>query len=52
MKLVITGPLGHIGSRLIHSLKPGEVDEVVLIDNLATQRGSLFQLARHFMAVC
>jgi UDP-glucose 4-epimerase len=45
MKLVITGALGHIGSRLIHSLQPGEVDEVILIDNLATQRYcSLFEL--------
>lgn len=45
MKLVITGPLGHIGSRLIHSLTPDEVREVVLIDNLSTQRYcSLFNL--------
>jgi nucleoside-diphosphate-sugar epimerase len=45
MKLVITGPLGHIGSRLIHSLNAGEFDEVVLIDNLSTQRfSSLFNL--------
>lgn len=45
MKLVITGALGHIGSRLIHSLEPGEVDEVILIDNLSTQRYcSLFDL--------
>jgi UDP-glucose 4-epimerase len=44
-KLVITGALGHIGSRLIHSLKPGDVDEVILIDNLSTQRYcSLFNL--------
>ena len=45
MKLVITGPLGHIGSRLIHSLTPNEVSEVILIDNLSTQRYcSLFNL--------
>jgi len=45
MKLLITGALGHIGSRLIHSLKPGEFDEVVLLDNLAAQRfASLFDL--------
>ena len=45
MKLVITGPLGHIGSRLIHSLTPDEVREVVLVDNLSTQRYcSLFNL--------
>lgn len=45
MKLLITGALGHIGSRFIHSLKPGEYDEVVLIDNLSAQRyTSLFNL--------
>lgn len=45
MKLAITGALGHIGSRLIHALEPGEFSEVRLIDNLATQRyPSLFNL--------
>ena len=45
MKLAITGALGHIGSRLIHEIAPGEFDEVLLIDNLATQRfPSLFNL--------
>ena len=45
MKLAITGALGHIGSRLIHSLRPGEFDDVLLVDNLATQRfASLFGL--------
>jgi UDP-glucose 4-epimerase len=45
MKLLITGALGHIGSRLIHDLKPGGFSEVVLVDNLATQRyTSLFDL--------
>jgi nucleoside-diphosphate-sugar epimerase len=45
VKLAITGALGHIGSRLVHSLRPGEFDEVLLIDNLATQRfASLFNL--------
>lgn len=45
MKLLITGPLGHIGSRLIHDLRPGEFEEVVLVDNLSTQRYcSLFNL--------
>lgn len=45
MKIVITGALGHIGSRLIHSLRPGEFSEVVLLDNLTTQRYcSLFNL--------
>lgn len=45
MKLAITGPLGHIGSRLIHELTPADATEVVLIDNLSTQRYcSLFNL--------
>ncbi|HEU4795727.1 MAG TPA: NAD-dependent epimerase/dehydratase [Pyrinomonadaceae bacterium] len=45
MKLAITGPLGHIGSRLIHDLTSSEASEVVLIDNLSTQRYcSLFNL--------
>lgn len=44
-KLVITGPLGHIGSAFIHALTPGQFDEVLLIDNLLTQRYcSLFNL--------
>lgn len=45
MRIVITGALGHIGSRLIHALQPGEFDEVVLLDDLSTQRYcSLFSL--------
>ena len=45
MKLVITGALGHIGSRLIHTVEPGEYEEIILIDNLLTQRYcSLFNL--------
>ena len=45
MKLLITGALGHIGSRIIHSLNPGEFDKIVLMDNLSTQRyPSLFNL--------
>ena len=45
MKLAITGALGHIGSRLIHEIAPGDFSEVLLIDNLATQRyPSLFNL--------
>ena len=45
MKLVVTGALGHIGSALIHALTPREASEVVLIDNLSTQRYcSLFNL--------
>jgi len=45
MKILITGALGHIGSRLIHSIKPGEFEEIILLDNLLTQRySSLFDL--------
>jgi nucleoside-diphosphate-sugar epimerase len=45
MKIVITGALGHIGSHLIRTLVPGEFTEVVLVDNLRTQRfASLFHL--------
>jgi len=45
MKIVITGGLGHIGSRWIHGFRAGELEEVVLLDNLATQRySSLFNL--------
>ncbi|HEX6283749.1 MAG TPA: SDR family oxidoreductase, partial [Pyrinomonadaceae bacterium] len=45
MKLVITGPLGHIGSRFIHELTPDDATEVILIDDLSTQRYcSLFSL--------
>ncbi len=46
-KILITGPLGHIGSKLIHNLKPGDYEEVVMIDNLSTQRySSLFNLPK------
>ena len=45
MNIVITGALGHIGSRFIHDLRPGDFGRVVLVDNLATQRyASLFSL--------
>jgi len=47
MKLLITGALGHIGSGLIHSLRPSEFEEVVLLDNLSTQRYcTLFNLPK------
>jgi nucleoside-diphosphate-sugar epimerase len=45
MNLLITGALGHIGSRLIRSIPPGRFQNVLLMDNLATQRyPSLFNL--------
>jgi nucleoside-diphosphate-sugar epimerase len=45
MRLVITGALGHIGSHFIRGLRPGDYAEVVLLDNLSTQRYcSLFDL--------
>jgi len=45
MKILITGALGHIGSKLIHSIKPLEFEEVRLVDNMLTQRyASLFNL--------
>jgi len=46
MKLVITGALGHIGSRLIRDLVPAFPGaDLVLVDNLCTRRyASLFDL--------
>jgi UDP-glucose 4-epimerase len=45
MKIAITGPLGHIGSKLIHVLQTGMFSKVLLIDNMFTQRYcSLFNL--------
>ncbi len=45
MKVAITGALGHIGSRFIHTIKPGDFEKVLLIDNMATQRvPTLFNL--------
>lgn len=38
MRLLVTGAFGHIGSRLIRELSPGDFSEVVLLDNFATQR--------------
>lgn len=47
MKLLITGALGHIGSRFTHTLEPNAFDEVCLLDNLSTQRyPSLLTLPR------
>src|ERR1700687_1822384 len=45
MKVVVTGALGHIGSRFIHTIKRGDFEKVLLIDNMATQRvATLFNL--------
>lgn len=45
MRLLVTGALGHIGSKLIRELAPDDLDEVILLDNLSTQRySSLFGL--------
>ena len=46
MKIVVTGALGHIGSRVIREFAKTYPDsEIVLIDNLLTQRySSLFDL--------
>jgi UDP-glucose 4-epimerase len=48
MKILITGALGHIGSRLIRALPQKIPDtDLVLLDNLATQRYcSLFELPK------
>jgi UDP-glucose 4-epimerase len=49
MKIVITGALGHVGSRLIRSLPITFPDaEIVMLDNLAAQRySSLFNLPKN-----
>ena len=45
MRILITGALGHIGSKLIHNIESGEFEDVLLIDNMLTQRyASLFNL--------
>ncbi|MCC7310721.1 MAG: SDR family oxidoreductase [Sulfuritalea sp.] len=46
MKIVVTGGLGHIGSRLVRELpRLIEAAEILIVDNLSTQRyGSLFDL--------
>ena len=46
-RILITGALGHIGSKLIHSIVPDEFKEVRMVDNLSTQRyASLFNLPK------
>ena len=47
-KIVITGALGHIGSRLIRSLSQEQIEKVIIFDNLTTQRyASLFDLPKN-----
>jgi UDP-glucose 4-epimerase len=48
-KILITGALGHIGSALIRSLDPALINEIILLDNLESQRYcSLFDLPDNF----
>ena len=49
MKIIVTGALGHIGSKLIRDLPSHFSDsEIFMIDNLTTQRyTSLFNLPNH-----
>ena len=45
MKLLITGALGHIGSKFIREIPAGLVERLVLLDNMSSQRYvSLFDL--------
>lgn len=47
-RLVVTGALGHIGSRFIRALPENRYADVLLVDNLVTQRYcSLFDLPAH-----
>jgi nucleoside-diphosphate-sugar epimerase len=47
-KIAITGALGHIGSQLIHSIKPSQFKKIILIDDLSTRRYcSLFNLPQN-----
>jgi len=46
MNLLVTGALGHIGSRFIRSIPAGKFTSVTLLDDLSTQRyPSLFELS-------
>ena len=49
MNILITGPLGHIGSRLIHDLSfTNGFEKIYLVDNLSTQRYStLLKLSKN-----
>ncbi len=45
--ILVTGALGHIGSRLVREFSPALVGRVIMLDNLSTQRyASLFDLPR------
>ena len=45
--ILVTGAVGHIGSRLIRSFDPEKVKKVILLDNLESQRyPSLFDLPK------
>lgn len=49
MKILVTGALGHIGSRMIRAL-PGILDDldIVMVDNMSSQRyASLFDLPKN-----
>jgi nucleoside-diphosphate-sugar epimerase len=48
MRILITGALGHIGSKLIRKIgNAGTISEIILIDNMSTQRYcSLFELPK------
>lgn len=47
LKLLITGPLGHIGSKFIHNVESGMFEKIILLDNLSTMRyPSLFNLPK------
>lgn len=46
-KIMVTGALGHIGAALIRNLEAGLYDEVILLDNLLSQRfPSLYDLPK------
>ena len=48
-KIVITGALGHIGSKLIRTLPLSVDSELILVDNFLTQRYcSLFNLSSEY----
>ncbi|MBI4117379.1 MAG: NAD-dependent epimerase/dehydratase family protein [Parcubacteria group bacterium] len=48
-KFLVTGALGHIGSYLIRNFDPDLVKEIILFDNLESQRyPSLFDLPKKF----